>query len=138
MGWAKRLRARALVIMLQATYLTLPLGGCLLNGDKPDPALDIPVSYNGVSPKPAVAEAALPPLDWWRAFRSRELSAIVEEARANNLDPAIVAGVIRQDPKVKDAIRRQTSLLLRHPNCLAAQDVEKLARTCGIGSGRSE
>jgi len=41
-----------------------------------------------------------------------------------------LAGVIRQDPKVRDAIRRQTSLLLRHPNCAAAQDVEGLARTC--------
>jgi flagellar biosynthesis protein FlhG len=40
-----------------------------------------------------------------------------------------LAGVIRQDPKVRDAIRRQTSLLLRHPNAVAAQDVETLART---------
>jgi flagellar biosynthesis protein FlhG len=40
-----------------------------------------------------------------------------------------LAGVIRQDPKVRDAIRRQTSLLLRHPNCAAAQDVEALARS---------
>jgi flagellar biosynthesis protein FlhG len=44
-------------------------------------------------------------------------------------EPAL-AGIIRQDPKVRDAIRRQTSLLLRHPNCAAAQDVEVLARTC--------
>jgi flagellar biosynthesis protein FlhG len=41
-----------------------------------------------------------------------------------------LAGVIRHDPKVRDAIRRQTSLLLRHPNCAAAQDMEALARTC--------
>jgi flagellar biosynthesis protein FlhG len=41
-----------------------------------------------------------------------------------------LAGVIRQDPKVRDAIRHQTSLLLRHPNCAAAQDVEALARSC--------
>ena len=27
---------------------------------------------------PAVAEAALPPLDWWRGFRSRELTEIIE------------------------------------------------------------
>ena len=39
-----------------------------------------------------------------------------------------LAGVIRHDPKVRDAIRRQTSLLSRHPNCNAAQDVEALAR----------
>jgi flagellar biosynthesis protein FlhG len=39
-----------------------------------------------------------------------------------------LAGVIRQDPKVRDAIKRQMSLLLRHPNCAAALDVEALAR----------
>jgi flagellar biosynthesis protein FlhG len=44
-----------------------------------------------------------------------------------------LAGVIRHDPKVRDAIRHQTSLLLRHPNCIAAQDVEVLARTCPLG-----
>jgi flagellar biosynthesis protein FlhG len=41
-----------------------------------------------------------------------------------------LAGVIRQDPKVRDAIRRQVPLLIRHPNCGAALDVEELARTC--------
>ncbi len=40
-----------------------------------------------------------------------------------------LAGVIRQDSKVKDAIRHQTPLLLRHPTCQAAADVEKLAKT---------
>lgn len=39
-----------------------------------------------------------------------------------------LAGVIRHDPKVRDAIRRQTSVLSRHPNCVAALDVEALAR----------
>jgi NodT family efflux transporter outer membrane factor (OMF) lipoprotein len=98
MSSGKTLCARVFVIMLQATCVTLPLGGCLLTGDKPDPALDIPVSYNGVSPNPAVAEAALPPLDWWHAFRSRELSAIIEEARTNNLDiAAAVARIVQAD-----------------------------------------
>jgi flagellar biosynthesis protein FlhG len=41
-----------------------------------------------------------------------------------------LAGVIRHDPKVRDALRRQTPLLLRHPNSVAAQDVEALARGC--------
>jgi flagellar biosynthesis protein FlhG len=38
-----------------------------------------------------------------------------------------LAGVIRLDPKVRDAIRHQMPLLLRHPNSPAAQDVEALA-----------
>ena len=44
-----------------------------------------------------------------------------------------LAGVIRRDAKVPDAIRRQTSLLLRHPNCGAAQDVEMLSRMFRFG-----
>ena len=39
-----------------------------------------------------------------------------------------LAGVIRRDPKVKDAIRHQIPLLTRHPASDAASDVEKLAR----------
>jgi flagellar biosynthesis protein FlhG len=36
-------------------------------------------------------------------------------------------GVIRRDERVRDAIRRQTPLLARHPNCAAAEDVEAIA-----------
>jgi flagellar biosynthesis protein FlhG len=42
-------------------------------------------------------------------------------------DPRL-AGVIRRDDRVRDAIRRQTLLLTRHPSCAAAQDVEAAAR----------
>ena len=35
-------RGRPFWTMLQGLCLTLPLGGCLLTGDKPEPALDIP------------------------------------------------------------------------------------------------
>jgi flagellar biosynthesis protein FlhG len=36
-------------------------------------------------------------------------------------------GVIRRDPKVREAIRSQTGLLTRFPNCAAAADVEAVA-----------
>ena len=39
-----------------------------------------------------------------------------------------LAGVVRRDAKVRDAIRHQTPLLTRHPGCTAAQDVEAIAR----------
>jgi multidrug efflux system outer membrane protein len=75
----------------------LTLGGCLL-ADKPDPALDIPQSYDRSSPKAAIAEAALPSLDWWRGFRSRELTEIIEQAREANLDiAAAVARIVQAD-----------------------------------------
>ena len=39
-----------------------------------------------------------------------------------------LAGVVRRDAKVREAIRQQTPLLTRHPNAPAAADVEALAR----------
>ena len=39
-----------------------------------------------------------------------------------------MAGMVRQDPKVKDCIRHQTPLLIRSPNSDAASDVEKIAQ----------
>ncbi len=42
------------------------------------------------------------------------------------LDPPLL-GIIRRDPKVKEAIRAQSPLLTRHPGTSAALDVEALA-----------
>ena len=39
-----------------------------------------------------------------------------------------LAGIVRRDEKVRDAIRRQTPLLTRHPACLAAMDIEVVAQ----------
>jgi NodT family efflux transporter outer membrane factor (OMF) lipoprotein len=84
--------------------LGLPLAGCLLTDDKLDPALDIPAAYNAGPKSEKVAEAALPKLDWWRGFRSRELSEIVEQARESNLDiSAAVARVVQADAQSRIA-----------------------------------
>jgi flagellar biosynthesis protein FlhG len=37
-----------------------------------------------------------------------------------------LAGVVRRDDRVRDAIRRQTLLLTRHPACPAAADVVRI------------
>ena len=51
---------------------------------------------------PAVAEAALPTLDWWRGFRSKELTEVIEEARAANLDiAAAVARIVQADAQAR-------------------------------------
>ena len=89
--------------MLQ-TALILPLGGCFLDGKLPEPALDIPSAYDGASRHTSIAEAALPKLDWWRSFHSRELTRIVEEARAANLDiAAAVARIVQADAQARIA-----------------------------------
>lgn len=40
-----------------------------------------------------------------------------------------LAGVVRRDPRVADAIRRQTPFLTRHPTADAARDVEAVAES---------
>jgi outer membrane protein, multidrug efflux system len=88
--------------MLQTCSLMLPLGGCLLSGDLPEPNLVVPASYDGAPKNPAAAQAALPSLDWWTKFRSRELTALIEEARANNLDiAAAIARIVQADAQAR-------------------------------------
>jgi outer membrane protein, multidrug efflux system len=88
--------------MLRGLIVTLPLGGCLLSGDKPEPRLDIPQVYSAGPKNPKAAEAALPSLDWWRAFHSRELTEITGEALEANLDiAAAVARIVQADANAR-------------------------------------
>ncbi len=83
-----------------AMVLALTLPGCL-ELVKPDLAIDIPVSYRAPH---GPAEAVTPPLDWWRGFRSRELTGIMEEALNANLDIAIaIAQITQADAQVRIA-----------------------------------
>jgi NodT family efflux transporter outer membrane factor (OMF) lipoprotein len=75
--------------------------GCVLTQDLPDPALDIPDGYKAA--KPANREA-LPTLDWWRGFRSSELTDLMQEAQRVNLDiAAAVARFIQADAQARIA-----------------------------------
>lgn len=40
-----------------------------------------------------------------------------------------LAGIVRRDEHVRETIRRQALLLTRHPNCAAAADVTRIARS---------
>ncbi len=67
------------------------LAGCITAGDLPDPALDVPPAYKEGAP------GHLPPeLDWWRGFKSAELTSLIEEAQRVNLDIAAAAARIVQ------------------------------------------
>ena len=68
--------------------------GCILTKDLPDPALDVPVGYKAA--RLSTAGDAPPTLDWWRGFRSRELTGLMEEAQTVNLDIAAAAARFRQ------------------------------------------
>lgn len=68
-------------------------GGCILTADLPDPALDVPAAYKSAT---GAADSAPPTLDWWRGFRSKELTVLMEEAQTVNLDIAAAVARIRQ------------------------------------------
>ncbi|MDB5617426.1 efflux transporter outer membrane subunit [Tardiphaga sp.] len=77
-----------------ALALVATSAGCILTKDLPDPALDIPQGYKAA--RLSDASAAVPTLDWWRGFRSRELTQLMEEAQTVNLDIAAAVSRIRQ------------------------------------------
>jgi flagellar biosynthesis protein FlhG len=60
----------------------------------------------------------------------RQTYATLRRAGAAFLHRELPLGGVIRDPKVRDAIRHQTSVLSRHPNCDASLDVEALARAC--------
>jgi NodT family efflux transporter outer membrane factor (OMF) lipoprotein len=78
--------------ILAAGFLTL--AACVPNADRIDSTLDVPENYRAASK--ASPDAALPALDWWRGFRSPELTALIEEAQNVNLDIAAAAARITQ------------------------------------------
>lgn len=71
----------------------------MLTQDLPDPALDVPAQY-----KYAGKADAPPTLDWWRGFRSSELTQLMEEAQTVNLDiAAAVSRIVEADAQARQA-----------------------------------
>lgn len=60
----------------------------------------------------------------------RRTARTLQQACRNFLKREVpLAGIVRSDDRVKDAIRRQMPLLARHPGSVAGADVEALARS---------
>jgi len=71
------------------------LSGCILGSEHPSLDLNIPEGYREA---PHPSDAAVPALDWWRGFRSAELTALMEDAQIYNLDIAVaVAQIVQAD-----------------------------------------
>lgn len=108
--------------------LTLPLGGCLSNEIVPA-AIDLPKAYKAGPRNP---DAALPSVVWWRGFRSRELTDLIEEALTSNFDIAIaVARIVQADAQSR--IVGATLLPIVDLNGSAIRSVS--SRTTGSGGG---
>jgi multidrug efflux system outer membrane protein len=91
-----------LVRSLAALCLVASSAGCVLTQDLPDPALDVPQGYKAA--RLATAVDAPPTLDWWRGFRSRELTKLMEEAQTVNLDiAAATARFVQADAQARIA-----------------------------------
>jgi outer membrane protein, multidrug efflux system len=91
---------------LTTLCIVVSSAGCILTQDLPDPALDIPQEYKPQGYKAArLTDAdASPTLDWWRGFRSRELTDLMEEAQRVNLDiAAAVARFVQADAQARIA-----------------------------------
>lgn len=73
--------------------LSLTLAGCITGYEKPDTALEVPEKYRYANSQP---DAALPALDWWRGFNSKELTSLIEAAQTSNLDIAVAIARIQQ------------------------------------------
>ena len=86
---AKGARQRAFALMLAPC-----LSGCILTTEAPTGSVvDVPPKYRTASGKPY---AALPAPDWWRGFRSGELTSLVERAQLANFDIAAAVARIEQ------------------------------------------
>ncbi|WP_079536043.1 efflux transporter outer membrane subunit [Bradyrhizobium lablabi] len=78
--------------------------GCVLTQDLPDPALEVPPEYHpqGYGASRLTDPDAPPALDWWRGFRSPELTQLMEEAQKVNLDiAAAVARLVQADAQAR-------------------------------------
>jgi outer membrane protein TolC len=72
--------------------------GCILTADKLNPALDVPKTYRAAHG----TRGALPAVNWWRGFRSDELSHFMEQASASKLDiAAAVARIVEADAQTR-------------------------------------
>ncbi|MET0879147.1 MAG: efflux transporter outer membrane subunit [Tardiphaga sp.] len=123
-GWPALARGgKRLARLFAVLGLVTGSAGCILTKDLPDPALDIPEGYKQA--RSSMASDAAPTLDWWRGFRSRELTGLMEEAQTVNLDIAAATARFRQ----ADAQARIAGAALL-PS-LSATGQESYSRTSG-------
>jgi len=101
----RRTRARAtgagtlrpVFVVFMGLTLVQMLSGCTFPTARPDLAPDIPPKYGA-----GKGESAPPALDWWRGFRSRELTNLIEEGQLANLDiGAAIGRIIQADAQAK-------------------------------------
>jgi outer membrane protein, multidrug efflux system len=124
-GRRKRVACRGALMLVLAPLLS----GCLVTtATAPPSVVDVPPNYRAApAGKP---RAALPAPDWWRGFRSRELTTMVERAHLENLDIAAAVARIEQ----ADAQTRITGAPLLP--LISADATAQRSRSAGFESNR--
>jgi multidrug efflux system outer membrane protein len=89
-------------LAVSALLLGPALTGCILGTERPDLNLDVPVAYREGGHKNP--DAHVPAIDWWRGFRSSELTSLMDAAQIYNLDIAVaIAQIVQADAQVGEA-----------------------------------
>jgi outer membrane protein, multidrug efflux system len=85
--------------ILLALMLSPALSGCIIGTERPELSLEVPAAYRA-APR-SDADAAVPMVDWWRGFRSSELTTLMDAAQVHNLDIAVaMAQIVQADAQV--------------------------------------
>jgi outer membrane protein, multidrug efflux system len=122
----KRFRIGVLLVLGPA------LSCCILGSERPDLNLEVPANYRA-GPK-ANADASVPMLDWWRGFRSSELSSLMDAAQIYNLDIAVaMAQIVQADAQVGVS---GAALLPTLTGDASAERQKVSSSTGGLGSGQ--
>src|SRR3984957_8913303 len=84
---------------ISALLLGPALSGCILGTERPDLNLEVPATYREGGR--SGSDAHVPAVDWWRGFKSGELTSLMDAAQLYNLDIAVaIAQIVQADAQV--------------------------------------
>jgi len=117
---------------LFALALSPALSGCILGTERPELNLEVPGAYRAAPG--GNADAAVPIVDWWRGFKSRELTSLMDAAQVYNLDIAVaIAQIVQADAQV--GVTGAPLLPTLTGNASAERQKQSSANTISSGQG---
>jgi multidrug efflux system outer membrane protein len=132
---ATRRRFRRIFSAAAGLCLAPMLAGCLTT-ERPELALEIPGAYKEA---PRAPTSAPPKLDWWRDFRSKELTDLIQEAYTSNFDiAAAVARIIQADAASKIAGAPLLPNVALNANATRTRSSQASGNSSNGGGGGSE
>jgi outer membrane protein, multidrug efflux system len=118
---------------ISASLLAPALSGCILGSERPDLSLEVPAAYREAGR--TAPDAHVPALDWWRGFRSNELTTLMDAAQIHNFDIAVaIAQIVQADAQVGAA---GSPLLPSVTGTSTAEQVRAASTSVGGGVGLS-